>query len=71
MTGLHFNGDNQCPATNFPISAVRKTRHLKATKRNGSKSRAKIIGEQSFVCGGEGIDDFQTVDLKTVLHIFR
>jgi hypothetical protein len=35
-----------------------ETRRPKAKKRNGSKSRAKIIGEQNFVRGGEGVDDF-------------
>jgi hypothetical protein len=47
-----------------------KTRLLKATRPNGSKSARKIIGEQSFVRGGERIDDFQPSNLKAVLHVF-
>ena len=47
-----------------------KANAQKQPDSSGLNCRAKIIGEQSIVCGDEGIDDAQSVYLQTIVHIF-
>lgn len=43
---------------------------LATKKPKGSKSGAKIIGQQCFVRGGERVNDPQVVDDQPVVHVF-
>jgi hypothetical protein len=60
---LNFDGEQQCTAT-IPIPIVCPVRRKKAKKPNGSKSGAKITGEQIFVRGSKGVDDFDPVHIQ-------
>lgn len=71
ISEVFFIRRTSCPIAQFLTRTGSKTRRSKATKSSGSKSGAKIIGEQSFVRGGEGVDDFEAFDLQPVVHIFR